>query len=342
MCIHHETFTFAEEKTKSMKVLYYIIYPLWYMLSLLPLRVLYIGSDLLEPLLYFILRYRRKVVHKNLTESFPEKNQEEISQIERAFYHFFCDYLVESIKLMTLSKEEVMRRMTFKGTELIDDAIERGQSCAVYLGHYCNWEWVTSLPYWLTPNVKCGQIYHPIENAEFDRLFLKIRQRMGAVCIPMNDTLREILRYRSEHQPIVIGYISDQVPHWRNIHHWCDFLHHDTPVLTGTERIVRKLGHSVFYLDIHRIRRGYYEASFKPITYKPTELPEYEITTRYFQMLEESIRKDPAYWLWSHNRWKRTREEFNEKFEVINGKVIPKGEEAERLRQLEAERKKKR
>ena len=325
-----------------MKLLYYIIYPLWYLLSLLPLGVLYILSDALFHLLYHLLRYRRRIVHKNLVESFPEKSEAEIRQVERGFYHFFCDYIVESLKMMTISPEEMKRRMVFKGIEQFDEVIEAGGSCALYLGHYCNWEWVSSVPLWVTPKAKCGQIYHPIENPEFDRLFLKQRGRMGAVSIPMNDTLREILRYRSEHQPVIIGYISDQVPHWRNIHHWCDFLHHDTPVLTGTERIVRKVNHAVFYLEMTRVRRGYYEGEIKLITREPQSLPEYEITTRYFQMLEASIRRRPEFWLWSHNRWKRGRAEFNEKFEVINGKVIPKGEEAERLRQLEAERKRKR
>ena len=317
-----------------MKLLYYIIYPLWYLLSLLPLGVLYILSDALFHLLYHLLRYRRRIVHKNLVESFPEKSEAEIRQVERGFYHFFCDYIVESLKMMTISPEEMKRRMVFKGIEQFDEVVEAGGSCALYLGHYCNWEWVSSVPLWVTPKAKCGQIYHPIENPEFDRLFLKQRGRMGAVSIPMNDTLREILRYRSEHQPVIIGYISDQVPHWRNIHHWCDFLHHDTPVLTGTERIVRKVNHAVFYLEMTRVR--------KLITREPQSLPEYEITTRYFQMLEASIRRRPEFWLWSHNRWKRGRAEFNEKFEVINGKVIPKGEEAERLRQLEAEHKRKR
>ena len=333
--------TFDAKIGLIMKILYYIIYPLWYLLSLLPLRVHYLLSDLLFHSLYHLLRYRRRIVRKNLVESFPEKTEAEIDRIERGFYHFFCDYLVESVKLMTIKPENLKRRMVFKGTELVDEIVEQGGSCAVYLGHYCNWEWVTSLPFWVTSKAQCGQIYHPIENPEFDRLFLKQRERFGAVCIPMENTLREILRYRSEKQPVVIGYISDQVPHWRNIHHWCDFLHHDTPVLTGTERVARKVGHAVFYLELSRVRRGYYEAEFKLIARDPKSLPEYEITTRYFQMLEETIRREPSFYLWSHNRWKRTREEFNEKYEVVNGKVVPKGDEIERLHKIEAERRKK-
>ena len=314
-----------------MKLLYYIVFAVWYVFSLLPLRIHYVLSDLLFWLLYGVVGYRKAVIRKNLRESFPEKSEEELRKIARGYYHFFCDYIVETIKMMTISKENIRRRLTFKGTELVDEIVESGQSCAVYLGHLGNWEWVTSLPLWVTPKAQCGQIYHPLENKEFDRLFLYSRQRLGAKCIAMQDTLREILKYRKENQPVVIGYISDQVPFWTNIHHWVDFLHHDTPVLTGTERIARKVNHAVFFLDVHRVRRGYYEAEFKLITREPQKMDEFEITDIYFKLLEESIRRAPEFWLWSHNRWKRTREEFNERFEVVNGKVIPKDTPFNRL-----------
>jgi KDO2-lipid IV(A) lauroyltransferase len=307
-----------------MKILYYIVFAVWYMFSLLPMRVHYVISDILFWLLYGAIGYRKSIVRKNLKDSFPEKSEEDLRKIERGFYHFFCDYLVESVKLMTISREEIQRRMTFKGTEMVNEAVESGQSCALYLGHLCNWEWVSSLPLWFSKKAACGQIYHPLENKDFDRLFLRSRERMGAVCIPMADTLRKILEYRQAGRPVVIGYISDQVPFWTNIHHWVDFLHHDTPVLTGTERIVRKFNHAVFFVDVRRVRRGYYEGEFKLMTSEPQKMAEFEITDIYFRMLEESIRRAPEFWLWSHNRWKRTREEFNERFDVINGKVIPK------------------
>lgn len=307
-----------------MKILYYFVLSVWYLLSLLPMKVHYFISDVMFWLLYRLIGYRKQVIRHNLQTSFPEKSEEELRKIERGFYHFFCDYLVESVKLMTIRPENIRRRMVFKGKELVDELINSGQSCAIYLGHYCNWEWVTSLPLWVSPKAQCGQIYHPIENKDFDRLFLRSRQRLGAVCIPMADTLRKIVEYKKAGQPVVIGYISDQVPYWTSIHHWVDFLHHDTPVLTGTERIARKMDHAVFFLDVRRVRRGYYEAEIKLITRDPQKMADYEITDIYYQMLEQSIRRAPEFWLWSHNRWKRTREEFNERFEVINGKVIPK------------------
>lgn len=308
-------------------MVYYITTFVWYILSLMPLWVHYMFSEMLYILLYKLIGYRKQVVKENLASSFPEKSEEELKHIERGFYHFLSDYLAESVKLMTISKRTLRRRLVFKNTEAIEKCVESGQSCAVFLGHYCNWEWITSLPLWITPKAQCGQIYHPIENKDFDRLFLRLRQRLGAVCIPMQDTLRKILEFRQAGQPVVIGYISDQKPHWVNIHHWVDFLHHDTPVLTGTERIARRMNHAVFYLDVRRLRRGYYEAEFKLITREPQQMPEFKLTDIYYQMLEESIRREPELWLWSHKRWSRTREEFNERFEVIDGKVIAKGDD---------------
>lgn len=316
---------YNKERYRTLKgIAYYIVLCVWYLISLLPLSILYFLSDFIYCLLYDVVNYRKKVVRKNLAAAFPEKPETELRKIERGFYHFFCDYIVESLKMMTISRGNLRKRMVFKGTELIDEMVESGQSCAIYLGHYCNWEWITSLPLWVNPKAQCGQIYHPLENLVTDRLFLRLRERHGALSITMQDTLRKMLEFRKTGQPVVIGYISDQKPYWTNIHHWVDFLHHDTPVLTGTERIARKMNHAVFYLDVQCVRRGYYEAEFKLITRNPQQMKEFEITDIYYQMLESTIRRAPEFWLWSHNRWSRTREEFNERFEVIDGKVIAK------------------
>ena len=303
------------------KALYYIVYAVWYLLSLLPLWVHYMLSDIVYLIVYRLMNYRVRIVRMNMEKSFPDKTEDERRQIEKDFYHWFCDYLVETVKLMTISEKQLKRRMVFKGTELVDQCVANGQSCAVFLGHYCNWEWITSLPFWMSEKAQCGQIYHALENPEFDRLFLRLRQRFGAVCIPMAETLRRIVKYKHEGKPVVIGYISDQTPFWNNIHHWLTFLNQDTPVLTGTERLATQTGHAVFYMDVHRIKRGYYEAEFKLITREPKKMKEFEITDIYFHMLEETIQQDPAPWLWTHNRWKRTHEEFNIRFDPATGRV---------------------
>lgn len=304
-----------------MKLLYYLTYATLWLLSLLPLRALYVLSDLIYLLVYHVAGYRKRLVRRHLADSFPEKSEAERRRIERAFYRWFCDYLVETVKLLTISHSQIRRRMVFKGTEIIDEIVESGQSCALYLGHYCNWEWITSMPLWVSPKAQCGQIYHALENADFDRIFLTLRQRMGAVCIPMAETLRRLAAYRQQKQPVVIGYISDQVPFWNNIHHWLTFLHHDTPVLTGTERLARTAGHAVLYVDITRPRRGYYEAEIKLIARDPRQTKDYELTDAYFRMLEASIRRAPQYWLWTHNRWKRSHEEFNIRYDEQTGRV---------------------
>ena len=304
-----------------MKILYHLTYAVLWLFSLLPMWVHYLISDGIYVIVYHLVGYRKKLVRKNLSDSFPEKSEAEIIRIEKDFYRWFCDYFVETIKLLTISRQELRRRMVFKGAELVNKLTENGQSCAVYLGHYCNWEWITSLPLWVTPKAQCGQIYHVLENSEFDKLFLKLRQRMGAVCIPMAETLRKLAEYRQQRQPVVIGYISDQVPFWNNIHHWCPFLNHDTPVLTGTERLARSAGHAVFYIDVERPKRGYYVAEFKLIARDPKQTEDYQLTDAYFTLLEASIRRAPQFWLWTHNRWKRTHEEFNLRYDAETGRV---------------------
>lgn len=301
--------------------MYYLVYGVLWLFSLLPMWVHYVIADGIYLIVYRLVGYRKKLVRKNLTDSFPEKTAEELQTIEKGFYHWFCDYLVETIKMMTISEKNLKRRMAFKGTKEADEILESGQSIALYLGHYCNWEWVTSMPLWITPKAHCGQIYHVLENAAFDKLFLKLRERWGAESIPMAETLRRVATYRKQGQPIMIGYISDQVPFWNNIHHWLNFLNHDTPVLTGTERLARGAEHAIFYLDMHRVRRGYYEATLKLITRDPKQTKDYELTDAYFRMLEESIRRDPVCYLWTHNRWKRTHEEFNLRYDEATGRV---------------------
>lgn len=228
-------------------IAYALSYTFWYTMSLLPMSLLYVFSDCLYLLVGKVVKYRHKVIWKNLKDSFPEKDEAELQRIERGFYHYFCDYLVETIKLLNMSKRELRQRMVFTGIDEMNELLEKGVSCAVYLGHYGNWELITSLPLWVSEKAQCCQVYHPLNNERFDKLFKSVREKHHALCIPMAETLRQVVSYRQKKQPIVIGYIADQAPFWNNIHHWVDFLNHDTPVLTGSERIIKKTGQAVFY-----------------------------------------------------------------------------------------------
>jgi len=308
-----------------MKITYYIAYALWYLLSLLPLWLLYFVSDLLFLPTYYLARYRRKIVRRNLTGSFPEKDLKEIVRIEKRFYHFFCDYIVETIKLFSMSEEQMKRRMVFKGVDHIVNAMEKEDKnfCFVYLGHYCNWEWIASLPYWCPDDVKCGQIYHPLYNKAFDRLFLRLRNQFGGECIAMKETLRRIIEMKRAKQKCIIGFISDQAPKWNSIHHWCDFLHRETPVFIGTERIGKQVDALIYYADVKHTRRGYYLCEFKPLTHRPKEVPDYELTDQFTHLLEEMIKERPDFWLWSHKRWKRTKEEWIRRQQEEEKKINP-------------------
>lgn len=304
-----------------MKALYFVVYAIWYLFSLSPFRLLYIISDIIYFFLYYIIRYRHHIIRSNLTSSFPKKTKKQIITIEKEFYAFLCDYIVETVKLLTINEKELKKRMIFKGLKEIENIINDGQSCAIYLGHYCNWEWITSLPLNIKSNAVCGQIYHPLENKDFDRLFLSIRERMGAISIPMAETLRKLVEFKHKNKNSIIGYISDQVPFWNNIHYWTNFLNHDTPALTGTERIAKSANQAVLYADLSRPKRGYYKCEFKLITRDPKSFNDYELTEIYFRKLEETINRAPQYWLWSHNRWKRSHEEFNIRYNQETGRV---------------------
>ncbi len=306
-----------------MKIIYPIVRAFFYMLSLLPYWLLYLISDCLYFLIYHVIRYRRRVVRQNITSSFPEKGEKELRSIERGFYHFLCDYFFETMKMLSISKEKVLRHVEYRGIEEVEQCLDKGQHCAFMTGHYCNWEYLTSLklPFKRHTDYVLGIIYHPLFNKVFDRLFIDIRQHLGGTCVPKQDILRHLITLRRENRMSIFGYLSDQSPKWSNIHLWLPFLNHDTPVFTGGEKIMRKMNNAVFYLDMERPRRGYYVVSLKKITTGPAELEDFAITRQFFKMLEETIRREPRYYLWSHNRWKRTHEEFDRRYEVVNGKV---------------------
>lgn len=274
------------------------------LLSYIPFRVLYILSDGLFYPLYYLIRYRRKIVRRNLTESFPEKNLSEIKHVEKRFYRFFTDMILESCKLASISQDEIRRRMKFKNVEEVNGMLKQGKSVAVYLGHYGNWEWVSSMPLWLEKDIIGAQIYHRLSNKNVDKLMLHIRGRMGAVSIDMHKTARYITALATEHKVCTIGFIADQSPRKRDSHHFLHFLHHNTPVLTGTEKIIKHYGFEAFYLDVKRTKRGYYEAEFVKMHDNPQSLRDFELTDLYFKHLEQAITKRPELYLWTHKRFR--------------------------------------
>ncbi len=294
--------------------MYYIIFAFWYIFSLLPFRVHYVISDILYFFIYRIAGYRKKVVRSNLSTSFPEKSDAELRHIEHGFYHWFCDYIVETVKMFSISRDEMRRRMQFEGVEQLNAELDNGRDITIYLGHYCNWEWISSLPLHVKDKGTFAQLYHPIENKSIDKLFLRSRERFGAHSLIMKEAFSILRQWKKEGRLSVTGYISDQVPGFSSMHYWPTFLHHETPTYTGAERIARLLNTSVYYLDIYRPRRGYYVAKVIKMCDDLENVPKFAITEKYYRLLEESIMRNPEYWLWSHNRWKRKWKDFVDYF----------------------------
>lgn len=274
------------------------------LISYIPFPLLYLLADVMAFLLYRVVRYRRAIVRRNLTECFPEMSLREVKALERRFYRFFADNMLESCKLATISPAEISRRMRFVNVADVNKVLAGGRSVALYLGHYANWEWSSSMPLHLEKGAVTAQIYHKLRNKNFDRLMLHIRGRMGATSVEMRKTARFATETIASGRTAIIGFIADQSPKKREVRDFIDFLHHRTPVLTGTEKIVKHYGFDAWYLDVRRVRRGYYEATFTRMAPNPAELPDYELTEIYYRCLERSIRRAPELYLWTHNRFK--------------------------------------
>ena len=296
---------------KLKQTAYYILFGVWWLVSHLPLWFLHGVASVASVFLFHVIRYRRKVVHENIKSAFPELSSRERLIIERKFFTHFCDLMMESVKFFSISKKEMRRRMKFKGIELLEESCRNGRSCGVFLGHYGNWEWISSMPLWIDQGLcQCTQLYHPLENYVTDQLVLYTRKRFGGKNITADKSIKYMVNYMRQGKPILVGFIADQGPSWESIYHWNDFLHHETPWFTGAERIMQKLDMDVYYLEVRRVKRGYYEAEYKRITTEPKKFEQFKLTDIYSEMLEETIKRDPAYWLWSHRRWKRSKEEW--------------------------------
>lgn len=276
-----------------------------------PYRVLYFISDLIFPILYYIARYRRKVVRKNLVNSFPEKSEKEIIKIEKQFYRHFCDYVMETVKLMHISDDEMRKRMRFTNIEIIEEMRKDGRPFFVYLGHQGNWEYVTSISLWVDPSLSGCQIYHPLSSKVMDKLMYRLRNRFNTVGIPQKNTLRTILTMMKEGKQPLLGLIADQRPQRYPEPEWTTFLNQDTPIITGGETLGRRLDAHFIYGSIKCIRRGYYEITLQPIV--PVEGEEYSYSKQYMRMLEKDIKDQPHMWLWSHKRWSFKRSDYIKK-----------------------------
>lgn len=278
------------------------------LLSWLPLRLLYVISDFLYYLLLYVIRYRRAVVLENLRFSFPEKSNAEIQAVARGFYRNLTDLIVETIKMPALSPDELRKRVRFTNAELVQTKLRAGQTVIGMASHQGNWEWIPSAA--VLNDMPVDSVYKPLNNAFFEDMMRTVRSSFGAVPTPMNTLPRQMVIRKDV--PRIIALVADQMPDVPEHAYWTEFLHRNTPFSPGTERLARSRKFTVVYLQLIRLRRGYYEATFTLIAEPPYDaVPPGAILERYRDLLEETIRNHPSDWLWSHRRWKHWREKYS-------------------------------
>lgn len=276
-------------------------------LAKLPLGILYILSDIISFVLHRIVGYRKKVVRQNLTSAFPEKELKEIRKIEKQYYGFLGEQVVETLKLLHISDDELRSRVEVKNYEAVNKTLGDGKNAVLLMGHYCNWEWVQEIVRYFIPGIFMASIYHPLKNKFWDDIFIKIRSRWNAHIVPMKKAPRILLN--KENMPWVCGFIADARPDMRHEQNYLEFLNHKTWFITGPEDIGDKTGADYFYLEMIRIKRGYYQIIFHPLVLSNFQSqlsnePTYPYTREFWKEFETTIKRNPAYWLWSHKRWK--------------------------------------
>ena len=288
------------------RLLYPIVYVPAFLMALLPFRILFFISDCFYFLFYHLVRYRRTLVRKNLSNSFPSKTPAELLKIEKDFYRHFCDYFVETIKLLHISDSQMQKHLVFKNLEPAQHFLDKRHPIVLILGHYGNWEWVPSIMLHLKgdENTISGQVYRPLKNKTSDLFFLNLRKRFHSIGFTKHNIYRDIVNLRKANTNWIIGFMSDQKPSGNQIPYNMRFLNQETPVLTGTEKIAQHTKAAVCYLDIICVKRGYYEGHIQVVCDNAAETAEFEITEKYMRCLEQTILRNPSAYLWTHNRWR--------------------------------------
>jgi len=285
------------------RLAYGMVYPILWLISKLPFRVLYIFSNFLSFLIYRIVRYRRKTVAHNLKLAFPKKDQMQLKIIEKSFYKHFTDIFLEMLKSLSISDKELKKRFVIKNPEELERLESLKKSYIILLGHYASYEWINALHFYGL-SFKAYGVYKPIKNKYFDNLIKRIRSKYNTHMLASKSVPRKILRNQQAGVFASYGMVADQSPKRKEAKHYVNFLHHEVPVFVGAEYIAERLDLSMTYLHVEKVKRGYYEAEFIPLSDEPQQVESYQITDLYFKLLENQITKEPAYYLWTHKRWK--------------------------------------
>lgn len=283
-------------------IIFILVYPVIWLLSSLPMALLYLLSDGLHLLFFYVIGYRKRVVLDNLTLAFPEKEERELLEIRKKFYRHFTDLVVESVKAFTMSKAFVSKRYAFNNPEVVNDLHKKGRSIAFVGAHQANWEWSCSMP--MVVDVLCFGAYTRIGNKYFDRVIKKSRSKFGFVGYETTKTVQAIKSNFDNGVQGLYLLLSDQSPQIHKTHYWREFMGVKVPIHTGAEMLAKKFDMAVVNYSIKKIKRGRYKADLELITENPQQFKNYEITDQYLAIVERNIREQPEYYLWSHKRFK--------------------------------------
>ena len=286
---------------------FYLFYITNWIITLLPLQILYIFSDIFYIFLYYFPGYRRDVVRTNLKNSFPEKSEQEIKIIEKAFYKHLADLFIETLKLTHMSSRQIKRRFQVENPEVLSRLKAEGKDLIAVFGHYNNWEYTAALPCYT--DYKCITIYKPLKNKYFDRFLNGLRKQYGLTLTPMSSILRELVEERKNGIRTLSGFIADQIPSKKDINYWTTFLNQETAVFLGVEKIAAKYDMAVVFFKHQKVKRGYYRMKIEVLVEHPDRESGHSITEAHVKRLEEIIREEPQYWIWSHRRWKYKKEQ---------------------------------
>jgi len=283
-------------------IAYYFVYSFLWCISILPFPILYFLSDCVYFLLYRVIGYRVKTVRHNLKITLPHLSDKERLKIEKNFYHQLCDMFLEMAKTLTISEEEMKKRYVFTNIEIVKEFEKKNKSIILMTPHYASWEWVIILGKFI--DFKGFGIYKKLSNPRFDKLVRDMRSKFDAELISTKDTVKTIKENQNKNLHGIYLFLSDQTPSLRKGLHWEYFLGHEVPVHMGAENLARELDMNVLYLKVSKVKRGFYEAKFIPITDNISDEKEYEITKRFLKLSEQQILEKPDYYFWTHKRWK--------------------------------------
>jgi KDO2-lipid IV(A) lauroyltransferase len=286
-------------------LVYLLVYPLIWIISILPFRLLYFVSDFVYIIVYRIVRYRKRTVRENLALALPHLSDKERLIIEKKFYHHMCDMFLEMIKTMNISKDEICKRFVFKNIEVYKELEKQGKSVAVICSHYGSYEWIISMNYY--SDFIAHGIYKQLRNPYFDKLVHKIRSRFNAKLITTKQTIPTIIENNKNNVLSLYGFASDQSPRLNSAYHWTKFMGIEVPVHTGAEMLSKRYNMALVYLNTQKVKRGHYEATLEILSENPIEVPNYDLTDQFIKLLEKQIYEAPEYYLWTHKRWKFRR-----------------------------------